>query len=34
MNFCSKALDPRVKGRKIKAEVKVRKDDLVIGGVF
>jgi hypothetical protein len=34
LSFCSKALDPRVKGREIKVEVKVRRDDLVIGGVL
>jgi len=34
LSFCSKAFDPRIKGREIKAEVKVRRDNLVIGGVL
>jgi hypothetical protein len=34
LNFCSMALDPRVKGRETKVEDKVRRDDLVISGVL
>jgi hypothetical protein len=34
LSFSSKVFDPQVKGRQIKAEVKVRRDDPVIGGVL
>jgi hypothetical protein len=34
LSFSCKAFDPGVKGREIKVEVKVRRDDLVIGGVL